>query len=58
MKKENSKSLTAAQKAELVALAAMPENEINTAAIPEQKNWSGARRGLFSPNKKATAPAP
>ncbi len=39
--------LTAAQKAELDALAAMPEDGINTAAIPEQTDWSGARRGVF-----------
>jgi uncharacterized protein (DUF4415 family) len=46
MKKETSK-LTAAQQAELDALAAMPEDKINTAALPEQRDWSGARRGLF-----------
>ena len=46
MKKEASK-LTAAQKAELDALAAMPENQINTVALPEQTDWSGARRGVF-----------
>ena len=39
--------LTAAQKAELDALAAMPEERINTAALPEQRDWSGARRGVF-----------
>jgi uncharacterized protein (DUF4415 family) len=47
MKKETSKSLTPAQQAELDALAAMPEDQINTAALPEQRDWSGARRGLF-----------
>jgi uncharacterized protein (DUF4415 family) len=47
MKKETSKPLTAAQKAELEALAALSEDQINTAALPEQKDWSGARRGLF-----------
>jgi uncharacterized protein (DUF4415 family) len=46
MKKENS-DLTAAQKAELDVLAAMPEDQINTAALPEQKDWRGARRGVF-----------
>ncbi len=25
----------------------MPEEQINTRDIPEQKDWSGARRGLF-----------
>jgi len=46
MKKETS-DLTAAQKAELDALAAMEENQINTAALPERTDWSGARRGVF-----------
>ena len=46
MKKDNS-SLTAEQKAELTALAALPEEQINKGDIPEQKNWTGARRGLF-----------
>jgi hypothetical protein len=58
MKKENSKTLTSAQKTELVALAAMSEDQINTADVPEQRDWSGARRGLFSPDKKATGDAP
>ena len=47
MKKGSSKPLTAAQQAELEALAALPEEQINTADVPEQKDWSGARRGLF-----------
>ncbi len=46
MKKEIS-NLTTAQQAELDALEAMPENQINTAALPEQTDWSGARRGVF-----------
>jgi uncharacterized protein (DUF4415 family) len=25
----------------------MEENQINTAALPEQTDWSGARRGVF-----------
>jgi uncharacterized protein (DUF4415 family) len=53
MKKGNSSSLTAAQKAELDALADLPDDQINTRDIPEQKDWSGARRGLlFRPIKK------
>ena len=43
----SSKSLTRTQKAELATLAALPESRINTAAIPEQRDWTGARRGLF-----------
>jgi len=47
MKKEIFEPLTLEQKAELEALAAMPEEQINTRDIPEQKDWRGARRGLF-----------
>jgi uncharacterized protein (DUF4415 family) len=47
MKKENSSSLTPAQKAELDVLAALPDNRINTQDVPEQRDWSGARRGVF-----------
>lgn len=47
MKKETSKGLTAKQKAQLEALAALPDDQINTDDIPEVRDWSGARRGLF-----------
>jgi uncharacterized protein (DUF4415 family) len=47
MKKENSSSLTPAQKAELDALVALPDDRINTQDVPEQRDWSGARRGVF-----------
>ncbi|SDR63764.1 Uncharacterized conserved protein, DUF4415 family [Rhizobiales bacterium GAS113] len=47
MKKENSKRMTAAQTAELKALAALPDDQINTRELPEQRDWSGARRGVF-----------
>jgi uncharacterized protein (DUF4415 family) len=46
MKKEPS-NLTAEQQAELTALAALPDEQIDTRDVPEQKDWSGARRGLF-----------
>jgi len=39
--------LTPAQKAELDVLAALPDNRINTQDVPEQRDWSGARRGVF-----------
>jgi hypothetical protein len=39
--------LTPAQKAELDALAALPDDQINTRDIPEQTDWIGAKRGLF-----------
>lgn len=47
MKKGTSGPLTLAQKAELAALAAWPDDKINTRALPEQWDWSGARRGVF-----------
>jgi hypothetical protein len=39
--------LTTRQKAELDALAAMPDEQINTRALPEVRDWRGARRGAF-----------
>ncbi len=47
MKKDNSKHLTPAQQAEIDALAALPDNKIDTKDVPEVRDWSGARRGLF-----------
>lgn len=47
MKKEPSKRLTRAQQAELKALAALPEEAIDTSDVPEILDWSGAKRGLF-----------
>lgn len=47
MKKETSKGRTAKQKAELQALAALPDEEIDTDDIPEVDDWSGAKRGVF-----------
>ena len=47
MKKAVSKRLTPRQETELAALAAMPDDKIDTRDIPEQRDWSGARRGLF-----------
>ena len=47
MKKANSNALTPAQVAELQALAALPDDQINTRTLPEQRDWSGARRGVF-----------
>jgi len=32
---------------ELASLATMPEDAIDTADIPEVRDWSGARRGVF-----------
>ena len=47
MKKATSDHLTAEQRAELERLAALPDNKIDTGDIPEQRDWSGARRGAF-----------
>jgi uncharacterized protein (DUF4415 family) len=47
MKKENSDRLTPAQQAEIEALAALPDDQIDTRDMPEVYDWSGARRGLF-----------
>ena len=41
------------QKAEIDALAALPDQEIDTGDIPEVLDWSGARRGaLYRPVKQ------
>lgn len=34
-------------KAELKALAALPDSAIDTGDVPEVRDWSGARRGVF-----------
>jgi uncharacterized protein (DUF4415 family) len=47
MRKAISDHLTPGQRAELERLAALPEDKINTDDIPEQRDWSGARRGAF-----------
>ncbi len=40
--------MTDQQKAELAALAAMPEDEIDTSDIPEMPiDWANAKRGVF-----------
>jgi uncharacterized protein (DUF4415 family) len=47
MKKGNSKPLTPELQAELDALVAMPESEIDTAEMPPITDWSHAVRGSF-----------
>ena len=47
MKKAASKRLTTAQRAELKALAVLPESAVDTSDAPELLDWSGAKRGLF-----------
>lgn len=54
MKTGSSKPLTAEQEAELKALSAMGDDEIDTSDMPEVKDWSKARRGaLYRPLKKS-----
>ena len=53
MKKGTSESLLEKQKAEIKALAALPDDEIDTSDLPEILDWSGARRGpLYRPVKQ------
>ena len=46
-KKSSSSRLTARQRAELEALADLADDRIDTSDIPEVRDWSGAKRGLF-----------
>jgi hypothetical protein len=39
--------LTAEQKADLEALAALPDEQIKTDDMPEVTDWSDAKRGVF-----------
>ncbi len=47
MKKASSRSPTRKQKADIEALAALPDDRIDLSDIPEVCDWSGAKRGLF-----------
>ena len=49
MKKASTKAreLTDKRRAELSALEALPDDQIDTSDIPEVRDWSDARRGLF-----------
>lgn len=47
MKKVIPDPLTDEQKAQLAGLENLSDADINTRDIPEQKDWTGARRGLF-----------
>jgi uncharacterized protein (DUF4415 family) len=53
MKKSANKPVTAVQLGDLDALAKLPDDKINTSEMPEQLDWSNARRGMFyKPVKK------
>jgi uncharacterized protein (DUF4415 family) len=47
MKKGTSRPSKAEQLAELTALAALPDDAIDTSDAPELLDWSGAERGRF-----------
>jgi uncharacterized protein (DUF4415 family) len=47
MKRGNPEPLTAKLQAELDALEAMPESEIDTTEMPPVTDWSKAERGAF-----------
>jgi uncharacterized protein (DUF4415 family) len=56
MKKGRRAPLTPKQAAELDALAAMPDSEIDTSDAPPVADWSGTIRGaFFRPIKKPVA---
>jgi len=47
MKKGPFNQLTPEQQAEIDALIALPDDQIDTSDAPELSDWSGARRSLF-----------
>ena len=47
MKKGTPEERTGKQKAEIDALALLPDDEIDTSDVPEIREWSGAGRGLL-----------
>lgn len=47
MQTGNSKPLTPELAAELRALEAMPDSQIDTSDIPVVRDWTGAKRGKF-----------
>ena len=53
-KKAHPESLTARQKKELAALAALPDNKIDTREMREVRDWLSAKRGVFyRPTRRA-----
>ena len=47
MKPENSSKLNPEQFARLERLSALPDEAIDTSDIPEVRDWTSAKRGLF-----------
>lgn len=53
MKKERSNPIPSELQAEVEALAALPDDQIQTDDMPEVKDWSNAKRGvLYRPVKQ------
>jgi hypothetical protein len=51
MKTEISSKLSPGQLRRLEQLSALPDDGIDTGDIPEVRNWTGAKRGLFYAGK-------
>ena len=47
MNKATTKPLNEGQKADMAALEALPDAQIDTSDIPEAVNWPDTQRGLF-----------
>jgi uncharacterized protein (DUF4415 family) len=47
MKRATSEMLTPRQKKELATLSRLTDDRIDTASIPEARNWARAKRGVF-----------
>jgi hypothetical protein len=56
-KKTISDRLIAEQRVEIEALAGLPEDRIDTRDIPEQRDWSGARRGALFERTRPLPPS-
>lgn len=50
------RQLTDKQKAELSALELLPDDQIDTSDVPEVRDWSDARRGVFHRPVKSSKP--
>jgi hypothetical protein len=58
MKRGNPEPLSSELQAELDALAAMPDSEIDTTDMPHITDWSNAVRGPSRPDFRFTAHSP
>ena len=56
MKKTDPVRLKAKLRAELDALAALPDDRIDTSDMPEVRDWSGAKRGVFHRSRQEDDP--